>query len=605
MAKRITKQDWDRAAEFVCDEFARRKDSKRRRALEREWKEIDRQLEMRPLVNHKRDVSGEAIPELDWLPEMELPNQAQTLETLTADARRMLFPATGSWFAAHALADDDYLDRVEISSLIAGDQNDVPSVINQDNVDQLVIGTQNHWHRQYDFRGVIDQINAEAFKYGVGVGRGRLAKKSIFKSHAQGVMRSDAVLPVLVPRSIKQTYLDDSPYAAMHEGHMIGPSTIFCRQMRLLDLEKAASKGSSEPDRPDGGWMPKAVRGLEADADGFIELIEFEGDMVIPRKTTESLFAPNVIVTVARGAGKTAVVRWRNNPYSQASYILFPYHCEDISTQYATSPLMKGSPIQKGAVDILNRMIMVAEIQAMPPTSYDADDATFAAKGGPTIYPGAQWATVGQVKVHEFGNLGALMNIYISLLQQYADVTGVNAPRLGAQTVSHTTAFAKEAELSRGTIRTVDYVHSTLRGALGQWLSMAWEIGRETVKNEDIYIDAYNGFATVSAKHLPEKVVFEALGAGGPAEEAAKDQRRMNALQLVLQIDQLRTQYQQAGIQPSLDYDRAIEQILRNAGWTDVDELLNTANQTTQPQSVTPPNLSPGAALQAIGLAGQ
>lgn len=603
MVKKVTKSDFTKAAEFVIDETRRREQTQSRRDLERKIKEIDRQLEMEPDISHKINEQGKVLKGHEWMPEMELPLQAQTLETLTADARRMTFPGSGPWMAAHALVDDDYLERVEISGLIAGDQNDVPSVINQDNVDQMCAGVQLHWQKQYNFRKSADQVNAEAFKYGVATGRVRLATKQQFRHQAQGTTRDDRRFPVLVPRSIKDTLLDDSPYAALHEGHVIGPSNIFRKKMRLVDLMEAAAKGSNDPDREDGGWMPKNLKGIEADKNGFVNVVEFEGDMLIPRKTTDALFSPNSIVTVVEG-GKSGVVRWRNNQLSRSSYIQWPYHCEDVTDPYATSPLMKGAPVQKACVDMLNRMIMVAQIQAQPPVGYDKDDQNFAGRGGPPIHPGASWATVGDVKIYDVGDLASMLQIYISLLQQYADVTGVNAPRLGAQTVSHTTAFAKDVEQQRGTLRTVDYVNSSLEGPWGEYLSIAWELGRPTMRNENVYIPSYNGFVTVSAKQLPEDVMFEAIGAGGPSEEAAKDQKRQNAVNIVLQLDQLRAQYKQLGVEPSVDYDKLIEQIMRSGGWTDVDELLNTANATVQPGSGGAEGLAGGAALNAAALLG-
>ena len=55
--------------------------------------------------------------------EMELPLQAQALEVLTADARRMKFPDTGSWFRAHGQMTDEYLDQNDFKSFVLGDQN--------------------------------------------------------------------------------------------------------------------------------------------------------------------------------------------------------------------------------------------------------------------------------------------------------------------------------------------------------------------------------------------------------------------------------------------------------------------------------------------------
>ena len=184
--------------------------------------------------------------------------------------------------------------------------------------------------------------------------------------------------------------------------------------------------------------------------------------------------------------------------------------------------------------------------------------------------------------------------IYIALLSQYSDVTGINAPRLGAQTVSHTTAYSKQVELNRGTVRTVDYVRNTLQGPLEQWLNMAYIMGRSTWnKTQKVYIDAYNGFVELDKKHLPEDVTWKALGSGGPDEERVKSDRRFQALVQAIQLDQFAIQQ---GKQANIDIEKAQEAMLRNAGWTDTDVLKNTqAPQGAQPAAAP-------AAIQALAM---
>ena len=86
----LTADDWQLIADWVRNEYERRKE--RRIELERIWKEIDRQLSMTPLP---RQVSSGA--KTDWYPELELPSQFQTLEVISADARRLLFPRNTEW----------------------------------------------------------------------------------------------------------------------------------------------------------------------------------------------------------------------------------------------------------------------------------------------------------------------------------------------------------------------------------------------------------------------------------------------------------------------------------------------------------------------------
>lgn len=565
--RKVDKRDFDRMSEMVCDTHSTRKN--KRKDLEKDWKDIDRQIAMTPDRKYKLAPDGRPDPKKAWMPEMELPLQAETLEILTADASRMQFPDSGSWFAAHAELVDDYLEKVDLSGLIAGDENDVPSIITQDNVDKMVQGAVQFWEGQYDFCSHIDSINAEAFKYGEGVGRARLVNKSVYMNTNKGLVKNKQRIPVLIPRSIKHTYLDDSKHNLMNEGQIIGESVIFEKTQRLEDLVLAARNGSS--DMENGGWMPKNIARLKPNKHGEISLLEYEGDLIVDRKTTESIYSPNTIVTIASGEGTREVVRIRYSKYPFNSYIRFPYHTEHLDEAYSASPLMKGRPIQIAAVDALNNMIMAGQLNVRPPVRWDKDDPELASTGGPQIFPSALWGSVSKVEPQQIGDPTALQAVYIGLLQQYANVTGISAPRLGAQTNSHTTAYSKEVEVSRGTVRTVDYVRSTLKGPLSRWLSMQYHMGRKELSEASIYIPAYNGFVRVSRETLPENVVFEAHGSGGPSEENAKSQKRLASLQLALQVD---IQAKQLGYQTKLDPNRIEEQILREGGWTDIDALM-------------------------------
>lgn len=580
--RRFDSRDWSVISDFVKDTLDTRK--RERKDLEKAWKEIDRQVAMKPEISHKLNADGTPNMDKAWMPELELPLQAQTLEMLTADARRMMFPDSGPWYQAHAALTDDYLDRVDFQSLIAGDRNEVPTRIDQDAADKLTAGIIDHWHRQYDFFGHIDQINAEAFSYGMGLGRARLVNKRVFLHTAKGVVNLNQRIPILVPVSIRNTYIDDSQHRLMNEGHWVGPSVV--REWRQLfsDIALAASKGSKDPENENGGWMPKNLSGMGPEKDdGTVQVIEMEGDFIVPRKTTGDLYIPNAIATVVTGRkGKNPhkqVIRFRFRETGGSSFIQFPYHVEKLDTAYPSSPLLKGRPIQKTAVDALSRMIEAAALNTQPPLQYDKDDTTFALQGGPKIKPGANFATTGDVTPLFIGDPSSLFQIYIGLLQQYADVTGINAPRLGAQTVSHTTAFAKEAELQRGTIRTIDYVRSTLKGAMTQWLDMAYTMGRKNVNEMSMYIDSYNGWVEIDKQKLPDDVTFEVHGAGGPQEEAAQQQQRLQSMQLALQLD---TTAAQMGVEPSLlqNMPQVIDHVLRQGGWTDVDVLLQAAQQT-------------------------
>ena len=484
---------------------------------------------------------------------------------------------------------------------------EVPSQIIQDNADKLVQGVMAYYHRQYNFYNYMDLINSESIKYSMGVGRARIISKQLISHSKNGVMKTVQNIPVLIPRSIKNTYIDTNPHNLMNEGIIVGSSIINYKVQAWADLMMAAIKGDSDPNNPDGGWMPKNIKDVEKDKNGNIVLLELEGDLLIPRRTTESLYVPNVTITVCMGDKEATmnVVRLRFNKYPESSYILFPYQNEHIDNPYGTSPLMKGRPIQKAAVDALIRMMMVAALRSQPPVSRPQDDTFFNQRGGVPIFPGADWPTTGEIIPHIIGDPTAMMQIYIGLLQQYADVTGVNAPRLGAQTISHTTAYAKQAELSRGTIRTVDYVKSTLT-SLTQWLELAFKMAKDNIKNMPIYLEEYGGYVNVNKSALPDLCQFEVYGSGGPAEEGDKRSRRLQAIQLVLSLQQLRVGIQSSGAQTNLDFDKVEEMILREGGITDLDAVLKN-NQQAAPAAPQQPGIpapvSPGGALTSFAQA--
>lgn len=587
--RKFDASDFAYIAEHICDEAETRK--QKRSTLEKHWKEIDRQVLMKPEISHKMFTNGKMDPDKAWMSEMELPYQAQALEVLSADADRMLFPDGGSWFRAHGEMTDDYLRDVDFQSFILGDETEVPSQINQDNCDKLIEGYLLHLFRQLDFRGRQKRINAETFKYGMGVGRARMETKNVYIHEARGVRKETQKIPVLVPVSIKGLLLDD-PMPSMHSAQVLGPAHISQDHIRLENLQIAANKGSTDPEDEDGGWMPKNLKGIVADKDGYVEVYEMEGDIVVPRKTTRSVVIPGAIVTVVKGSkGKgdkatSGVIRFRFRKSPFSSYLLYPYHYEDTSGAYPTSPLMKGRPLQIMMVQALNRLLDSAALKNAPPIGWDAQSMTHGAKGGPVIHPAAVWQTNDIQSIAVFDKIGgdptALMAILSQSVNMYAELTGVLPARLGAQTVSHTTAYAKDAEITRGATRTVSYVRQVGHGTLTRWLDMAYKMGRDSMtanEKTSFYIDSYGGFVEVPKKALPEKAMFEWFGAGGPAEEAAKNQTMIQSAAMAMQLDQVNVQM---GGKPKLDIGQLIGEVLRKGGWTDIDVITRTDTALAQ-----------------------
>lgn len=630
--KDFPQEDFDLIADHIFEVWTRRKNKRRDDLLDKKWAEIDRQLRMEPNNVHKVLPNGRPDLNRMWMAEMELPLQAQTLETLTADARRLTIPDSGTWYEPTVEISDDYAEKLQGFSIdpiqgaqetgdvpaarIAGDANEIPALFLQTQANQLLSGIQDYFRSQYDFGQSLDKINAEAFKYGTGVGRGRVVTKAQILSLASGDIRETTKFPALIPVSIKDLYLDDSPHAVLHEGHAIDTGIIQHRKVKLEDIVIAANKGSSNPNAVDGGWMPTQLTDVKPKRNKHVELLEFEGDLIVPRKSAGSIVLEGVIVTVVIGqTGKAdnrrmmrRVVRFRFRKTPFSSYLTWPYHCEEVSDAYATSPLMKGRPLQMAAVDALNRLLDSAAIRNSPPVSYDRSDMWFAEHGGPRIHPYANWATVGEVRVHSDigGDPGALGAMLTNLVQFYYDVTGVQPARLGEQTRSHTTAFAKNVELQTGQARTVDYVRNSLKGPLTRWLYMEKDLLKLTLTTspQSVFIPAYQAWMEVTRDALPDNAWYNAIGASGPLEAAQKRAERFQSAQQALAIDNLRVQL---GQQPVLDTAKFIDAILSEGGWTDIDALKSeqavAGGQPGAPQAGAPGDGSAApAAIQALAL---
>ena len=574
--RRFTQADVKFIVDSTMEEQGRRETN--RKDLEKIWSEVDRQVAQVPDLRHKMLPNGSGIdPKKAWMPEVELPLQSQTLEVLMADSRRMTFPQTGSYFRGNAALTDDYVGRMEdgdgFARIIAGDKNDVPTLVDQDTANLLVTGFHQHIQRQYDFMSHWERLDMEAFKYGTFVGKARTTIKPIFATTTKGVVRQNVRFPVMIPRCIKNVYLDDSKHNVLMEGQFIGPTVHEIYYRKFEDLKRAAMKGSSSPEGD--GWRKEGMKKLEGfKANDEIKIIRVEGDILVPRQTTRALFLPNSIAHIAVESGQGALIRLQFSELDESSYFTHPYIIEDMESPYGVGPLMKGMPIQKAATEALTRLLEWAALNTQPPLKYDADDPYFAQRGGPVVAPGELWPTTGLTDPVQIGDGAALLQLYIGFLQQYADLTGVNAPRLGQQTVSHTTAFAKDVENQRGTARTVDYVTSSLKGPLHRWLQLEYKLARKFKGKQTFNIENW-GFVEIQSKDLPDLVSYEVFGAAGPAEAAQEAVTQGNAVQLATQIELLKLQLVEQGqpIDERLDLTAIQKEALRK-GFVDVDKFF-------------------------------
>jgi hypothetical protein len=245
----------------------------------------------------------------------------------------------------------------------------------------------------------------------------------------------------------------------------------------------------------------------------------------------------------------------------------------------------------------MNRVMEAGQLKNSPPTGYPKDDVEFAATDGPVLEPYALFPTIEELNVYSEvgGEPETLFGIFTGLVNLYYDVTGVNQPRLGAQTKSHTTAFAKDVELTQGSVRTVDYIRTSLEGPMTRFLELEYRMGLEDFRGpQTIYIEAWNEFVNVKRDHMPDIVKFIAIGSGAPQEDQARNAERLQSAQLAMQIEASGIQL---GVieQPTLDYAALIKQTLNEGGWTDVAAITTEDEQEELPVGQNGGGQLPGA----------
>ena len=584
----IEEKDFSSISEMIIQEHKDRK--KRRETLELHWDEVDRQLRMEPELSHKQDIHGKTFKGREWMPETELPLQAQTLEMLSADVRRLLFPKNRDSFSARAALTDKYLNRFNrAGSPIVGERPakdlSIHTELNQDNGDRLAAAMITHWRSQYDYRGHIDKINVQAIARSFGVGRLRKVRRRILGHDARIGGSINQKIPVIVPRDVRKVYLDDNATSVMHEGETLGPNIIQEQSIRYADLMASAADGGTDPRDENGGYVPSQIKKLSGKSDDTVQLLELEGDLVVD-STNSTLIIRDVVVTVAVGSEKTkqnfGLVRFREGE-EFSTYLVHHYHLEGPEFTYGSSPLLKGMPIARLAAQAMNRIMESAQLKNSPPVGWNKDEIAFAGTGGPVIEPYAQWSTTDLEAIKVYAEVGGdpsgLLAVFSGLLSLYADMTGVTPPRLGAQTKSHTTAFAKDVELNQGAVRTVDYVNSILEGPMTRSLDLEYRMGLSTMRGrQTIFIPNWNEFVHITKAHLPDIVKFIAIGAGAPAEDQARNQQRLESAQLALSLDGAA---QETGADPSINIPGLIRNVLENGGWVDLDDILIAREEGT------------------------
>lgn len=577
MARKISNRDQKRAAEFIVDEHRRRKEN--RKLKEKQWAEIDRQIRMeaKPLESK----TGETV----WFPQIELPLQANAREILNDDIARLIFPGDQDWYKAEAYVTEEWGEAFRNDATVG---NVLGGVADQDTANIIVHGALDHFHRQYDYRGAWKKLIDENVSYGTFVGRWALVK-TLFVSH-DFRSTSGRKQPVLVPCSVKNTYLDDTLSFQLQENVGVSPGFIRSTWRRIADLKTQSGWDNVDKLQPSTKEFP-----------GHVEVLEFEGDLILDRTKTEDMTFMNVRVTVAVQQ-TPMVLKWEKLDLPFRSYITGYYESDGTDSPYGTCPLMKGRPLQEAASLATNTSLAIATLQALPTIVYDADDQHLTAKGGPRISPNQKIAAENPDAIRDLqvGDLAAQFAMLQGLLEQYEHTTKVNDPRRGAQGRSHTTATASVNELSRGLLPTEDVVQGMENGAIVTSLYMEYELARRALKDRmPVYIEARGarGHLELSSAVLPESSDFTVMGSRGVFSRREMEQSFAEFTGLVANLTPLLVQAPPEAAEPLV---AMLTELGRIKGITDVERYIPRPG--TSPGQGAEPEDGPGVppALAAL-----
>jgi len=559
--RRINKKDWETVQEFVKKELKSRETDSFRKQHETVWREVDRQVAMQPTGVTSQDIQDEG----DWHNQIELGNLSEASEILTADAIRLLFPASRTWMEAHS----------ELPMQMDESGNNSIDALQQKRVDGRIRAFMSQQHKDFGLKARIKLSLKEAFHHGSFVVE-VVEEDQMLVSEGSGIQTLHA--PVWKPYSMWNAFPDPSP-------SVIGANTIYSGSMILKDY-MSLNKLKVLASRGDEGWMAsqlskvkvKKNKNKDVDTDD-IELVKYYGDITIKRQDGD-IYLPNSKVILANG---TLVY------YSPVSTPFPPiiyggYERMDVRDPYYTSPLIKLSPTQKMASRSANKFLDSVDLETEPPLVYNASDPSFAANGGPTIAPGMKTPTNGSAKyeVIQAGNSASALNGLQFAINQIERGTAVNAIRAGgSDSVEKTKAEVTLAD-QRGEVRIVDFVED-LEKPLCTFLYMQHYLNTQKVDKYPFYnpeMDAPD-FEWMTKNELPRNVQFEIVGAKGVLGEEQRTQKTMavtafasqNPLfqNLIKPIELLKEAYQDAGNKnperflnvPNNEQDAKMQQVLQ------------------------------------------
>lgn len=507
--RRINKNDFKKVEEFIKGELDSRKGSQFRKDKEEKWREIDRQLSMKPM--DRLDATGKKLPK-SWHNVFELGELSKASEILCADTERILFPSDRKFFECH----------VEID---LGNQPQEQAEQGQRKADGVLRSLMIQQHQDFGFRARFRLSIKEALHHGSFVAVAKWHKEKMVKDGSKVKFLGS---PVWTPYSMWNAYPDPSP-SVISTGIFYQGSMILVDYMPLWRLKKQTGEG----------WMPgqySQIKTTEKETkEGVktkdVELVHWYGDLFIDRKNEDGgIYLPNCHAILANDI----LVFYEPNALPFSPVIYEGYERQDIRDPYFTSPLEKQSPVQKIATICANKYLDAVALAVEPPGEYDANDPDYVANGGPLIAPGAQTPTRSMGKGWNTLKVGdpnfALSGLQMCL-RQMQEGTGVSALRSGTPNSDRQTATEIQKVTQGAEVRTVDFVAKLEQGGVRPFLYMQHELNRMNLEDYPFYNDEMStpDFMRADKSDIDHPSHFDVVGSKGLLGEEQRTQRIMQA----------------------------------------------------------------------------
>lgn len=495
--RKILSRDWDKVEKFINEQYDARKTAKFRTDHETIWKEVDRQVSMKPLTK----VSSDGKPLKTWHNALEMGELAKASEIIASDVMRIMFPQDRSWFQPHVELQGQLDQQTGKPKIPEGTQKIADGLLRSLMVQQ---------HKDFGFKARFRLSVKEALHHGSFVSEIRF-NREIMVRDGDGIREISA--PVWVPYSMWNSYPDPSP-------SVIGTNLFYTGSMILVEyMPRFRLKQIATGE----GWMrdrlakiPKDKHQEKDNETDDVRLIKWKGDISIERNDGDDIYLPNSEVILANG--KMVYYNTADLPYPNV--IFAGYERQDIRDPYYTSPIIKLSPSHKALTIVTNKFLDWVALQTEPPIEYDGNDPDYVLNGGPTIAPGAKTPTksIGQgMKQLQVGEGKTALEAIAMLYQQHREGLGISSQRSGVQSSDRQTATEINAAAQGAEVRTMEFISQLEPQALLPFLYIQHELNRMQMEEYTFYNDEMHtpDFIRATKKDIQANAHFEIVGSRG------------------------------------------------------------------------------------------